>query len=71
MTQAEALDWIEFYRLFPFDDMHRYHRPAALVARQMGGAEVSDLLEWLQPNPALAKFSAADRAALKAFGIKG
>jgi hypothetical protein len=66
MTQPEYLAWIEFYRLYPFDDMHRFHRPAALVANSMSGAGVDKLLEWLAPDPTLEKFSEADRATMRA-----
>lgn len=66
MTQPEFLSWIEFYRLYPFDDMHRFHRPAALVSSSMSGTEVDKLLEWLAPDPALEKFSEADRKTMRA-----
>lgn len=66
MTQPEFLAWCEFYRLYPFDDMHRHHRPAALVASSMNGTEVEKLLDWLAPDPTLEKFSEADRATLRA-----
>jgi hypothetical protein len=38
MTEDEWLRWIEFYKLQPFDDYHRFARPAALVAHSMSGA---------------------------------
>jgi len=66
MTQPEFLAWCEFYRLYPFDDMHRHHRPAAIVAHSMSGAEIEKLLDWLAPDPALEKFSEADRATMRA-----
>ena len=50
MTQREFHDWCDFYRLFPFDDYHRHHRPAALVSVSMGGGDVSERLEWLSPE---------------------
>lgn len=49
MTNAEFESWIEFYRRWPFDDRHRFHRPAALVAATNGG-KVEQYLEWLQPQ---------------------
>lgn len=52
MTQAEFQRWLEFYRSWPFDDLHRYHRPAALIATNAGGGQIADRLEWLQPPPA-------------------
>jgi hypothetical protein len=70
MSQREFTAWIEFYRLHPFDDMHRVHRPAALVAGAIGGGNVAKLLEWLAPEPVPEGFSAADLATMKAFGLK-
>jgi hypothetical protein len=63
------MSWIEFYRLYPFDDLHRYHRPAALVSGSMGG-KIDKALDWLQPEPAIGDFSDADMTVLKAFGIR-
>lgn len=70
MSQREYMAWIEFYRLHPFDDLHRFHRPAALVASSIGGGDLAKRLEWLAPEPVPEGFSAADLAALKAFGLK-
>jgi hypothetical protein len=49
MTQAEFMRWAEFYRAQPFDDFHRFHRPAALVAGSFGGGDMQARLDWLQP----------------------
>ncbi len=68
MSQAEFLAWAEFYRNFPFDDKHRYHRPAALVATSMGGGDVQANLDWLQPPPDDGR-SQSDRDLYKAVGI--
>lgn len=70
MTQPEFLAWVEFYKLYPFDDLHRYHRPAALIGRSMSGADVDDLLDWLAPDPAHRNLSPADRATMKALGMR-
>ena len=74
LSHREFVAWIEFYKLQPFDDMHRIHRPAALIARSMGGTEIEHLLQWLQPPPVSVDtpegLSAADLATLNAFGIK-
>lgn len=32
LTLAEFERWRQFYLRWPFDDAHRFHRPAALVA---------------------------------------
>jgi hypothetical protein len=70
MTQREFESWINFYNMQPFDDLHRYHRPAALVARSFSGADIGDLLEWLQPQVEDKQYSEADLKTFKAFGMK-
>lgn len=52
MPQREFIAWMDFYRLYPFDDFHRYHRPAALVSVSLGGGDVQQRLDWLHPLPA-------------------
>lgn len=69
MLHAEFQAWGEFYRLYPFDDMHRYHRPAALVSVSMGGGEVQERLDWLQPPSWASDYSSADIRTLRAFGL--
>jgi hypothetical protein len=69
MTRSEFLSWVEFYKLFPFDDLHRYHRPAALIAASMGG-KYEDRIEFLSPEPNQSRFSRADLNTMKALGIK-
>jgi hypothetical protein len=71
MTRAEFLAWREFYRMFPFDDRHRYHRPAALVSASLstGVRALSDRLEWLVPEPVPPGYDAAEVRSLRAFGI--
>lgn len=51
MSRKEFLAWMDFYRLYPFDDLHRYHRPAALISTSMTGGDVRDRLSWLFPLP--------------------
>lgn len=72
MTQTEFVAWREFHRMHPFDDLHRLHRPAALIATAMAGGDVQQRLDWLapQPEPADDGWSAADRATFKAMGVK-
>lgn len=70
MTQPEFLAWREFYCNFPFDDFHRFHRPAALVAQSMGGGDMQERLNWLQPDPRNAGMTEADMNTLRAFGYK-
>jgi hypothetical protein len=69
MTQAEFQRWIQFYREQPFDDFHRYHRPAALVSVSMAGGDIKERLEWLQPEAIPDGLERADVATIKAFGF--
>lgn len=69
MTQAEFFDWVEFYQSEPFDDFHRFHRPAALIATSMSGGDIAPLLDWLQPPPDDG-YTSADHDLFKAAGIK-
>ena len=70
MTQREFASWAEFYRLFPFDDRHRYHRPAALVSTALGGGKYDDRLEFLSPEPQPPGLSKVDLSIIKALGLK-
>lgn len=71
MTQAEFQSWIEFYKSYPFDDFHRFYRPAALVAGSLGGGDLQQRLNWLQPDPSTAGMNDADMNTMKAFGFRG
>lgn len=65
--------WAAYYRAYPFDDLHRYHRPAALVAAVNAkdrNRAVVDNLDWLFPEPGMEGFSDADARTMRAFGIK-
>lgn len=68
MTHAEFVWWREFYKLHPFDDHHRYHRPAALVSASMGG-DVESKLNWLSPPVWSGEYGEADMNTIKAFGF--
>lgn len=73
MSQAEFQRWFDFYQMHPFDDLHRFHRPAALVAKSMSGGDIENMIEWLHPqynNVEDSEFSEADMNTFKAFGIK-
>lgn len=70
MTQAEYLTWLEFYRLYPFDDFHRFHRPAALISQSMAGGDIKQRLEWLQPEPIPDGLNDADLRTIAAMGFK-
>ena len=69
MVPKEIASWIEFYKLFPFDDYHRFYRPAALVAGSMSGTDLDDLLAWLERRFA-APMADSDLSTLAAFGLK-
>lgn len=72
MKQSEFLEWAEFYRRWPFDDFHRFHRPAALIAGAIGGGgdvAMRSRLEWLQP-PDYAGMTSADVDLFRAAGMK-
>lgn len=71
MSQREFDAWVDFYRQYPFDDHHRFHRPAALVASSFGGS-LQERLDWLSPppvDPSLATFDEADRRTIAALGV--
>lgn len=68
MTLAEFTAWQVFFVKYPFDDYHRFHRPAALVAQLAGGGSLLDKLEWLQPEHADQEVTDADAATMRAFG---
>lgn len=69
MTMREFRDWITFYRAHPFDDLHRYHRPAALISHSMKGGDIQDKLDWLHPPKWQDDFSAADIRTMRALGV--
>jgi hypothetical protein len=49
MPKAELVAWREFYTRWPFDDFHRFHRPAALISVSLGGGDFKERLDLLQP----------------------
>ena len=69
MPQAEFVAWLDFYRLYPFDDFHRFHRPAALIAQSLGGGQIQERLDWLQPDRANDEMTDADMNTLRALGF--
>lgn len=69
MSAAEFQGWIAFYQMYPFDDLHRFHRPAAMVGAAMGG-KYEDRLEFLCPEPLPPGMTRADYNTMKAFGMK-
>ena len=51
VTAEEMEEWHLYYEMHPFDDYHRYHRPAALVSCSLSGGEINEALKWLHPIP--------------------
>lgn len=68
MPAAELDGWRVFYELYPFDDLHRFHRPAAVVGATFGG-KFESILTFLAPNPNDPELSDADRDVAKALGF--
>jgi hypothetical protein len=71
MTRVEFFRWVAYYEQYPFDDYHRFHRPAALVAYSLGGGQMGPYLDWLQPPPQSDDLNDADMNTLRAFGFAG
>lgn len=79
MSRAEFCDWFDRYDRQPFDDRHRYHRPAAWLAMAMNGTEPRDSLQWLTDGTLPVQtvpqgvpegpWSQADLATFAAFGM--
>jgi len=76
MSREEFDRWIEYFGRHPFDDRHRYHRPAILAGDLLReGVNVNVLLDWLQddqatpPEPKVATPEEADANTLRAFGL--
>lgn len=61
MSAQEWDCWLAYYQQFPFDDFHRFHRPAAMVGASMAG-DYKDKIAFLQPDPIPpnSKYNAAD-----------
>ena len=70
MSAREFSDWIEFYKAYPFDDRHRFHRPAAMVASSLGGGDVQARLDWLCPEPVPEGLTDVDVSIMRAFGVR-
>lgn len=69
MTAEEFDEWRVYYVQHPFDDLHRYHRPAALIGSSMSG-KYEDKLKFLAPQPKPPGLSQADINTLQAFGLR-
>lgn len=69
MSEAEFRAWCAYYECYPFDDFHRFHRPAAMVAVSAWGGDIQAKLDYLAPDPKLDSFSQADITTMRAFGV--
>ncbi len=69
MSQREFERWKHFYERFPFDDVHRYQRPAALIAKTMTKTEMPQLLDWLG-RPLVVDQADIETKTLAALGFK-
>lgn len=57
MSPAEVVRWQRYYDRWPFDDLHRHHRPAALVSAALKGGSAESMtelvdkrVEWLEDS---------------------
>lgn len=69
MSAVEFERWAEFYRANPFDDAHRYHRPAALIAARLG-LDLQSSMDFLHPPQLPDGIDAAGLSVMRALGIK-
>lgn len=72
MTHAEFRSWQLYYEEAPFDDHHRYHRPAILVSSSMSGGDLQKKMDFLIPpkRDSHSDYSEADLKTLETFGVK-
>lgn len=68
MSAAEFDRWRQYYLAHPFDDAHRYHRPAALVAAG-AGIDIQKSMDYLCPPRLPDGMSADDLATMRALGV--
>lgn len=54
----------------PFDDLHRYHRPAALISTSMSGADWDGLLSTLVDKHQPESVSDITRRTFAALGVE-
>lgn len=69
MSLNEFSKWCAFYRYHPFDDFHRYHRPAALIATH-GGNQMQAALDWLSPPQMQEGIDSIGLSVMRALGVK-
>jgi hypothetical protein len=69
MTADEFRAWVRFNQLYPMDDEHIHHRPAAAIAASFGGDSnrYRAVMDFLCPEPVPEGMSAADWVTYKTF----
>lgn len=67
-SKQEIEEWRQFFILYPFDDHHRYHRPAARISSSLGG-DYQKHLDFLSPPAFGDQYTDADVRTMRAFGI--
>ena len=70
MGAGEFERWRQYYRDMPFDDEHRYYKPATMITAIAGktGKTAEHYMGYLRPLRQ--EYTDADMSVFKAFGIK-
>ena len=50
MSLREYEGWIDYFNRHPFDDLHRYHRPALGDTLIRGGVAFDRVIEWMRDD---------------------
>ena len=69
MSEREFQRWQRFYLQQPFDDVHRYYRPAALQAAAFGGGNIGEMMDFLVNKAEKPPETDADLSVFAAFGV--
>ncbi|RPD90518.1 hypothetical protein EGK75_01100 [Neisseria weixii] len=70
MSDPEFRRWQQFYMQQPFDDIHRYYRPAALQAASFSGGNIGEIMDFLINKDERAQAEqSADLSVFAAFGV--
>lgn len=73
MVPSEFDGWIDYFDRHPFDDLHRYHRPALADTLIRGGLPFDKVLDWMKDGEPMAPREMtpeeADAQTLRTFGL--
>lgn len=69
MSVTEFRRWQLFYEMQPFDDLHLFYRPAALLAAVMGSGDVGKMMSFLL-NKSEEVVDDVDLSVFAAFGVE-